>query len=345
MEAVKVINFPNEKNTLQTYINDFYEQYAINSKSTAVAYSSDVERFAKFLEHSGRVEDAKSVNIEVFARFYDYDVLSQFQRYSVNEANLQASSVNRVMTALKEFGRYMTARKVSFDVTPFSSLKNLKGSAKSYEVISIQEGITIAEWIRDNESNEPMTKYFYILMAIDTGVRADALSKLTPANFIPRESHTLVKGIDKGKKSFEKKISNDLYEELTKHLDFSDRTKPIFPITARMRGAMMKRALKGLNWEDRNIVFHSFKKCAVNYSYEVTGDIMIAKRVANHSSVSVTQTYINEGEDFMGAVSNTNAEKLKSLDFNDFSKEELVRAMQAMGDNTQYQLKAELLKD
>lgn len=326
-----------EQETIGAYIEGFYNEYRLNSELTARSYTRDIEKFLEFATEMKTDFPADNISTLI-----NYQKVVEFRQHEVKR-KLKATSINRNITALKEFGKYLRARGIEVHTSFFDSIKNLKGDGDKYEVLTIQEGIQIAEWLRDNEKNKATMKYYYTLLAIDTGIRADALAKLTPSNFIEKDDVVMIKGVDKGKKSFSKPVSKQLYHEMKSHFKEWNATKqPVFTVTAKNRTDMIQRAVKGLGWENRNIVFHSLKKAAVNNAFETTGDIMVAMKVGGHSSVTTTQTYLADGDDFMGAISN-GARKVEDVNLEDFSKEELIEAMQQLSVNSQYQLKVNLM--
>ena len=319
------------------FLETFHNEYKYNSENTARAYVQDLEQFLEQVSNLG-VETP----IGTVVNLINYKNVTDFRNGELDRG-LKANTVNRKVTAIKEFGKHLAAHGVHVDMGFFSSIKSLKSDSASYEVLSIPEALQIAEWIKDNETVRGYEKFLYILLAIDTGVRAEALSNLTPENFSIADGEVLLKGTDKGKKQFNKRLSMEFYEDIKKNVTW-EQGKKIFGFSAKNRNDMMNRVLKGLGWEHRNIVFHSFKKAAVNNAFDITGDIMIAMKTGGHSSVTTTQRYIAEGETFMGAISNANAEKMKELKYEDFTKEELIDVLKGMSDNFQYQMRSELLK-
>lgn len=326
-----------EEKKVSYFLESFYNEFKNNSKNTAVSYVNDLEQFLKQVSKLG-IETP----VETVVSMINYKNVTKF-RQSELDRGMKASTVNRKLSAIREFAKHLAVHDVVIDTGFFNSVKSLKNDSASYEVLTIPESLQIAEWIKDNEKMRGYEKFLYILLAVDTGVRAEALSNLTPENFVVVDGEVLLKGVDKGKKPFSKRLSLEFYEDIKKNTSWVAGQK-IFGFTAKNRNDMMKRVLKGLDWENRNIVFHSFKKAAVNNAFEITGDIMTAMKTGGHSSVATTQRYLSEGETVMGAISNVNAEEMKSLDYNDFTHEQLVQMLSNMSDNFQYQAKSELLR-
>lgn len=337
-QALKVQPITQVDKQLDHFLQQFHAEFSINSKHTADAYLSDVTQFFTLVAPLGL-----NTPIHTVPNIINYKSVVEFRQYEIDRG-LQPSTINRKITAIREFARHLSVYDIHVDIGFFNNLKNLKGSGDSYEVLTIPEAITIAEWFRDNEKFHAYGKFLYTLLAIDTGVRAEALARLTPESFTELDNEVLIKGIDKGNKRFSKKISKEFYQEIKDNLDFTPKTK-LFNFSAKNRTDMMNRALKALGWENRNIVFHSFKKAAVNNAFDITGDIMVAMKTGGHASVNTTQRYISEGETLMGAISNANGKEVQALDYNDYTKEELIEAVEQLSANLQYQLKIQLLNN
>lgn len=334
----KVQNIRTVEETVESYVQSFYNEYKVNSISTAENYTRDVISFLKFSSELGVNYPISNIH-----NIFTYKNVTAFRQHE--SERIKAISVNRKMAAIREFGKHLSAHGTTqVNLSFFQSIKSNTGDANSYDVISIHEAIQIAEWLKENEKVKAIQKYYYTLLAIDTGVRAEALSKLTPSHFIKKDNEVMLKGVDKGNKSFSKRVSLEVYEEMKKDLDWKDKKEVLFNFSAKNRADMMKRALKGLGWEDRNIAFHSFKKAAVNNAFEQTGNIMVAMKVGNHSSVSTTQTYLAEGDDFLGAIS-SGGRDIGKVDLQEFSKEELIKAINQLSKNAQYQVKTNLVNN
>ncbi|RIO07140.1 site-specific integrase [Mammaliicoccus sciuri] len=93
------------------------------------------------------------------------------------------------------------------------------------------------------------------------------------------------------------------------------------------------------------MTFHSFKKGAVTHAYNTNKDIQLARKVGGHSSINTTQTYLADSEEmFQGAISSSKSINSNNINFNDFTKEELVAALMNANESVQLYIKKELIK-
>ncbi|WP_323709409.1 tyrosine-type recombinase/integrase [Mammaliicoccus sciuri] len=324
-------------------LNDFISEVGINSINTKNAYKSDIQQYIKI-----NISDNEYVTTQSFVDSISRNNVMKYRNILLNEMNLSASSINRKVTALNEFCKFLYNSNYEIDLKVFASLKKIKGADNSYEVILPSEALMIAEYLRDNEKQNAMSKYYYCLLAIDTGIRAEALNNLTRNSFVIKDENVVVvKGIDKGKKTFAKTIDKGFYDKMSKDLGFMGISKEdkIFSYSSKNRSTMMTRAKKALGWENRNITFHSFKKCAVTFAFDTTKDILVAQKVGSHSSITTTERYLKGAEDdFIGAVSSEFSLNIKDVDLENYTKEDLIKAIMNTNENVSYLVKKELIK-
>jgi integrase len=151
---------------------------------------------------------------------------------------------------------------------------------------------------------------------LDSCIRKNALLNLKWSDFSERDEGVMIKVTDKGNKEMRQLISHDFYKELLTIKSDGDK---VFDISSDSLNDTFKRLKSKMGISiDRNIVFHSIRKTGVTFRYRITGDILEAKRAANHSSVSTTQIYLeNEDYGLIGAVSskgNLDMELYKKVD-------------------------------
>lgn len=322
-------------------IKEFATESGLNSKATADAYMSDAKDFVNRM-----INDSVYVTTEALSSHLNYKKVLKFRNELLTEG-FAGSTVKRKMSSLKELAKYLSRQGYNVNVTMFDTLTKIKSEDNSYEVLDLNEATQLINWIKENEQRKALEKYYYCALAFDTGVRAEALNNLTKSSFSVRETEVIVKGVDKGKKSFTKSISLGFYNELARDLNFVslDNDTRLFNFNAARRSEFINRAKKGLGWENRNITFHSFKKGAVTYAYSITGDIQVAQKVGSHSSVTTTQRYLKDNEEvFQGAFSDKEAIKATNVKFSDFSQEQLIEALSNLPEAIQLSVKKELLK-
>ena len=101
---------------------------------------------------------------------------------------------------------------------------------------------------------------------------------------------------EKTKKRRSWPFSNDLYVMLqdyaiTRHISKDEK---LFDIKERQVSRVLESAVKYLNWQDKNIGTHSFRKMYASHIYDNTDhNIFLTSQALQHSNVTVTQHYLN----------------------------------------------------
>lgn len=314
----KVIKFENENMKIYEAIQGWIKELNRNNrdftnindnKGTQTAYEHDVRLFFRLLgkEKGSELEyltmDEIQITLDDFEEFKEklMDLKDDEGKYLYTN-----KSINRKVSAVKSFVKYMAKRKIDGEpIIKDASYLNLVTSEKEkenhYGALEVSEVFQMADIVANGKSGN--VKRLMILFALDTCIRQNALLNLKWNNFIEKEDGVLVQGIDKGNKEFRQLISKDFYNELLTIK--TDDSEFVFNLTKRQIFNMMNMLKKKMKIQpERNIVFHSIRKSGITYRYRITGDILEAKRAANHSSIMTTQLYV-QAEDYgaIGAVS------------------------------------------
>jgi len=284
-------------------ISKFIDKKKEKSDNTSISYKTDIVQFTlevynKTLEHVTH-HDWNRLNEETFLGYYD-----KLYKEKVNgKKKYKNNTINRKISSIKELLRYLKKNKIiTSDISYLDTLDKYIDDAESVEPMPLDVALQYAEHILKTERYKAYEKYCISLLAIDTGLRQSELINLKVSDFVYEKEYVIIRGRGKGNKKWIKKISHELFAKICK-IDSNSEGK-IFTISTKNVIDMMARARKQLNHEGRKYSFHSFRKTAVTFGYRQTGDIMEAKRIANHSNLKTTQLYVEE-EDYgmTGAIS------------------------------------------
>lgn len=308
---------------------DYEEYYQDQTSTTQQAYESDVRlyfRIVKGKNKGGELEylsyDDLQMTLEDLEDFKQQlcDMRNDDGKYTYTN-----KTVNRKLSAIKSFARYMGKKKLIKDISFISLVTSEKEKDNHYGALDINEVFEMAEWARNNERELGEVKRLAILFSLDSCIRKSAMLRLKWSDFKVREDGVEVRGIDKGNKEFRSLISKDFYNELLTIK--SDKNDNVFNISVDAINSLMTRYRRDFNIpEDRMIVWHSIRKSGVTFRYRLTNDLLEAKRAANHSSITTTQIYLQE-EDYgqIGAVSS--AGKLNENLYKEVDHETLLKAI------------------
>ena len=320
---VAVLNKNNVFRVIQTFILSM----SINSKKTAQEYEADIRQFFKIMRNKD-IEELTDHDLKVThqeAQEYQYIMR---QKYSANTVNRKISSLRSLYNKLKAN---------DFDVNPLAfDLNKIKNTeTNSYDVLTVDEALRMIEEAKKLNNGEE--KSLLIELAVMTSIRLEALINLTWANFVEKGDFYLVQVFDKGRKFDEKPIKKDLYHRLLRLK--KDNTNKVFSISKRTVERAVKELAKRMGMEDRNITFHSLKKVGVNWILETTGDIVLAAKQGNHSTINTTyKYYVDKKKKYDNYAGLTIGEKpdlniLKQVDI-----ETIIKAISAMSVDVQQSL-------
>ncbi|KON87418.1 hypothetical protein AF332_11670 [Sporosarcina globispora] len=304
MLAQNVVKLNNSK--IYDQIQKYLDKHSYNSESTKTAYLNDIKLFFRIIKNK-EIEyltiDDVQITLDDFEDFIKY--LYDWKDEEGNKKYVN-KTINRKVSAAKGLIKYLSAKKINGeyivkDISYFPNINSLPESKNQHGVLEASEVFEMAE-LALGEREKGEIKRLAILLSLDSCIRKSALLSLKWSNFIEKEDGYLLQGVDKGNSDFRQLISKELYNEL---LSIRTKSDCVFDISADSLDGMFKRLREKMKIEpNRRIVWHSIRKSGITYRYRLTGDILEAKRAANHANITTTQIYLEE-EDYgaMGAVS------------------------------------------
>lgn len=280
--------------SLEHYISDYFYEFIKDkqsrSENTAKAYKSDIEQFFKVV-FDKKIE---AITVDHMASLKGNDIIKYRNIIGEKYAN---STVNRKIKSIRSFFAYIEADHEEVRQAIFNSAKNLK-----QEDSNSWGNLTHDEIVKMISVAEDIHKHMAVLIELgyNTSIRLDALLQMTEENVFRREKNGIefwtVEVIDKSSKNI-KPISEDMKAKLFE-LDYKKR---FFATLSKHKvGDLMKEVCRasGIDFEKRNIRFHSIKKAGVNHVLQRTGDIKLAQKQGNHKSATTTlNAYLEEVDD------------------------------------------------
>lgn len=344
----KVLKFENENMKIYEVIKgwikdlnrnnrDYEEYYEGNQSKTQTAYESDVRMFMRLIRDKEKGSELEYLTLNEIQ--FTLEDLEEFKEKVLDLRNEDGKytytnkSLNRKLSAIKNFIKYMAKKKLIKDISFLELVSSEKEKDNHYGVLSVEQVFEMANWALNHESMLPETKYYLILFSLDTCIRKSAVLRLKWSDFIEEDDVVLVKGIDKGNNEFRTKISKEFYNELlTIKNEKSDYVFDIKPLTIQR---MMDRYREYFKISpDRNLTWHSIRKSGVTFRYRLTSDILEAQKAARHKNINTTMIYL-ESIDYgsIGAVSVKG--KLDEDLYKKVDHETLVKAIGLMKKDTQ----------
>lgn len=317
LSNVVQFNSPTDKNVL-TCIDTFLKRASQNSDNTKVVYEKAIRDFFMVMRNK-KIEDLVEKDL-IFTK-------EQVEYYQVNlkESGYSSSTVNTRMSALKKC--YTKLEDYGFDVqAKWFNVERYNDSDKvSYSSMSKEEVIECIRLV--TKTREGNQKSLLIRLAFATAFRKESLLNLKWSDFSQVEDVWIVKTLGKGQKWDYKKISNELYSDLLKRKNKTNTNNngKVFTLTKKTVDKMMNYIRENIDFGDRSIVFHSFKKSSVNEVALITNnDLKAMQRQGNHSSVTTTLNDYMDNKKLEDLVIIDTSENHDINELNDLSKEELI---------------------
>lgn len=310
------------QNNVYDQIQKFLDLKGLKSDNTKRSYLTHIRNFFSIVRPE--IPDLR------FLKEEDVQItLDDFEDFIITlkeEGDYKNNTINTKVRAVKSLLKYLYSKKIVKDIGYIQAgqIENLPEIVDSYGVLTVDEVFQLAELaLQERELGE--IKYYLILFALDTCLRQKAILRLKWSNFEVRDNYVIVHAIDKGNKKYNSKISKEFYNELLSIKKYGK--SEVFPISSDSINDMMKRLRIKMNIpNERNIVFHSIRKAGVTFQYRITGDILQAKKAANHSNIQTTMRYIGENDyGIVGAVSSAN--KLDEKLYTKVTHDQLVEAI------------------
>jgi len=260
------------------------------SHNTKIAYQRYIAEF--YMWHCNKhISELDEVDVKVTLK--DLELYQEFLTDRYGNA-----SVNQKMACLKSL--YDSLRGYGCDVEPeaFVNLERLnEHSSKSCGLLTWDEvEALIALAINTRKGLE---KALLIELAAKTGFRLNALLELRWNNFVRINGVYEVRTVDKDKMHV-KSIHGEFYDRLSvlKKEGCTDSSK-VFGLNTKTCARMMRELCEQLGIsKDRNITFHSLKKCSMEEVKMMTGDLLRAAHQGNHSPYTTLKYYLkNQNSD------------------------------------------------
>jgi integrase len=274
-----------------------------NSKSnTRITYEAAIREFFhivlnKEIEHLTE-DDLKTLKKR--------DIINY--RKQLQDNGNSNSTINKKMASIKSCFRFLNGEhEVN---TAILELKRLDENTVHYGIMNQTEAELFAETAYNTEREKPYLKKMLILFAIRTSFRLDEILNVKWNSFEEVDGVYKVSVRGKRNKLVTNAISAKLYNQILELKEINKKTKwdgdpeIVFQIDEKTIHFMMKRLLNKLGISpDRNLVFHSFRKVAINWELETSnGDIRKAAQQGNHSSIETTyRNYIDQTRDYTQA--------------------------------------------
>ena len=333
MQVIKLNEFNNTKLVLDD-IELVMSDYKKNSLNTYTNYMSHYKEFFNIVFGKG-IEWISKNDIEnlTYKSILKYrDELSN--KNNNKTINIKTSSISSLISELIKLGYNID--KSIVDVKPLPIENNSYGSLTEDEMNDLFDYC-----IKLPSNQKPLVKRLFFETAYITAIRVGALLKMTWDDIHVRDvsGNTLyiIEVKDKGKIT-QTPIPERLYNDLK--LIKNNKDNRVFLMTRKTLSNTLNNFCKKYNIdESRNIVLHSIKKASIDKVYNETKDVNITARHGHHNSLEmVYKVYQGKNEGLLERPSINLFDIKDELNYNEFSKEELIMAINKLSISSKNEL-------
>lgn len=326
-EKVVQFNPKNDKNVWGC-ISTFLDRIEQNSMNTRKTYERAIRDFFKTMRNK-ELEQLVEDDL-VFTK-------PQIETYQVNlRKQFKGATVNNKISALKKCYRKLEDYGFNVKESWFALDRYNEHDKESYDAMTHEEIIQAINIV--SNTRKGFEKGLLIRMAYATAFRRESLLNLKWTDLINRNGVWFVKTLGKGNKWDYKKISNDLYAELMKQKELIGGEK-IFQLTKKTVQRMMDYIRENMDFGDRVITFHSFKKASINEVALITNyDLKAMQQQGNHANVTTTLNDYMAKKNLDDLVVVDINYRVPVEEFDKLSKEELVDLIKSADRSIQIKL-------
>lgn len=328
MNALQIAN--SQTKTVSDYINSFLKSMSVESKHTMIAYENSIKEFFKDTRN-------KSIDELVIGDLsYTYMEVEEYRNSLIG--TLKNSTINSRMTAVKVMFDKLSSYGLVVNNTPFGIKKLKEYDSDSYGTLSfeeVQQAVQIASELRDG-----VQKSLLLKLAFATAFRKNSLLELKWSNIYTDNGNYLIKTLGKGNKWSVKKLDENTYFELLEYKKTIEPRDKVFSLSSSTVQRMIDAINKKMDFGDRNITFHSFKKASIEEVGRQTGyDIKAMQRHGDHSDVTTTLNIYVEKKDIenMPTVS-VDKENIDLRYLNSLTKEEIIGIIELLDRETKLEI-------
>lgn len=325
---VVVLNNNNGKDIFET-IHTFLLRKGQNSENTRETYERAIRDFFRTMRNK-EVEDLV-VNDIIFEK-------SQIEAYQVRlKEHYKGATVNNAITALKQCYEKLEDNGFPVNANWFKLERYDEHDSNKWDTLTHDEVLEAIELV--SKTRKGSEKALLIRLAYATAYRKKTLLEAKWNQILNVNGEWCLKVLGKGNKWRKKKLSDNLYNTLMEFKgDKSDDSK-IFELTKKTVDKMMDYIRNNMDFGDRKIVFHSFKKASLNEVNIISGgDLKAIQAQGDHANVTTTlDSYIadKEFEDLVTVDINTH---IPVEAFDELSHADLLALVKEIDRNTQIKL-------
>ncbi len=271
-------------NSFKVYLS-FVKNY---SKNTIESYVRDISQFYDFVK---KFKELKIINMDTFY---------EFVKYLETKNNLNKRSINRKISALKIYFKYLVSHNY-ININPISGIHHYKIDKKTPTFLNIDEITNLLKEDKNEKNLEKRIRDSAILeLLYSTGLRVSEIVSLNIGDLDFKENIIKVKG--KGQKERIVIFGNFAKKKIEKYLNIIKKrnnfnlNEPLFRnlkgerlSTRGIQLIVKERAIKaGIT---KNVTPHVLRHTFATHLLNQGMDLRLIQQLLGHANLSTTQIY------------------------------------------------------
>lgn len=329
MEQAILFDIREKQNNVYQSIEMFLDSVGLESENTKNTYRTAIKDFFlatrnKELEYL-TVNDLQFTYIEV--EQYRHSIIGKYKN----------STVNTKMVAVKKLFDKLNRYDIQVNSSAFNLDKLKEYDTESYDMLTIEEVNKSMDIV--SKTNNGYEKKLLIKLAFSTAFRKSVLINLKWDSIYESNGGYYIKVLGKGNKWSTKKIDSDLYKELMEYKKITYREN-VFNLSSSTVQRMMDKIKSEIDFGNRVITFHSFKKASIEeMGIQTNFDLKAMQRHGDHSDVSTTlNIYVAQKDVENMPTLSTDIKKVDTKALFDLTKEEIIGIIDSVDRESQIKI-------
>ena len=294
---------------LQEYLN-YIETIKLRSKLTVKNYYSDLRLFLRFLKMENGLADGIEFNeikicdvSESLVKKVTLNDILSFLTYTSSERENHAQARARKAVALRQFFKYLTIKKLWFDVSPAQNLELPSPKKTLPKHLTVEQATDLLKTCSDFKDWSDYRDYCMITFFLNCGMRLSELVGINVNDYISTregdEPVHFIKVLGKGSKEriiYLNPACVSAYENYIKvRPDTKEKalfiSKRLKRISNRRVEQIIDEKLKLSGLSGMGFSVHKLRHTAATLMYQNGVDVRALKEVLGHENLDTTQIY------------------------------------------------------
>lgn len=258
---------------MKEYIENFLDDLKFvegKSENTVKTYEQDLRQFYNFISEIGI--DMQSITQQTIREFI----------YSLRSNGRSAKTINRKITCLRLFFRYLSDVVQEINHNPTIGIKNLKSPKNLPKWLPVEE---VEKLIN---KPKPIEDQLIIELLYGSGIRVSELTGIQIKDILLNQKRILIKG--KGSKERYVPISENALVLLKNFVNNKTPEENLIPLTTRSVQRRLKKYLPNLT---PHMLRHSFG----THILQNGGNIKSVQEILGHEKLTTTAIYLHVSPD------------------------------------------------